>query len=106
MSKKHGKKHKQTATPAQELDSKRNTLRIIPVDIDADWQAPEGYRMQELLHTVIDDEVQFFAVVVKPRAIDKNATPKNPPINDPNHPLSAINLPKPKRGILSRLRGK
>lgn len=39
-------------------------LKVVPVPIEEDWQAPEGYAMRELLSVANGDKAQFFAVLM------------------------------------------
>ncbi len=40
-------------------------LKIVPVAIEKDYVAPEGWTMRELLSVAVGNEAQFFAVLVK-----------------------------------------
>lgn len=40
------------------------TLKIVPVAIDQDYQAPEGWTMRELMSVAVGNEAQFFAVLM------------------------------------------
>lgn len=48
------------------LDRKKPTLKIVPVEIGKPFQSEGDYQMRELLHTVIEKEVHFFAVLQEP----------------------------------------
>ncbi len=57
------------------------TLKIVPMEIDKDFQAPEGWTMRELMSVAVGNEAQFFAVLMLlPPQPPAPAAPKKPGI--------------------------
>jgi len=67
------------------IPSKNPSIRIVKVDIDADYTPPEDWKLNAINDVVVGDKVTFYAVLIKPAKpqptpvnLDKTEDPKAP----------------------------